>query len=182
MEGLVANLLAAPAAQEVKYSHYRQYDTYFLFSDEAQGRVRYREDDTLDDEGKVSSVRTRLTFTAPMKEREFEDSVLLSRSRFIAPAARPLRFYREYFRPSSERTVQKERRRWHVLYKGVLFYINVDRMIEPQVEGAFLEIKCQTWSLRDAEFKATLISEMLEALGLSDAHRTRQEYIELAAV
>ncbi len=165
----------------VRHTHYRQYDTYFLFADESQGRVRYREDDSINDQGEVENVRTRVTYTSPGKEREFDDAVLLSRSQFIAPADRPLRFYREYFRASEEREIQKERRRWHILYKGVLFYVNVDTMMTPKVEGTFLEIKSQTWSKRDAEYKATLVSEILvDVLGLTPDKRVRKEYIDFA--
>ena len=172
-------LMKNSAVQIVKDAHYRQYDTYFLFGDESQGRVRYREDDTLNSDGEVDSVRTRITFTEPTKEREFDDAVLLSRSQYLAPANRPLRFYREYFRPVEEREVQKERQRWHLLYKGVLFYINVDSMITPKVDGTFLEIKSRTWSKRDAEYKAVLITEILnDVLGLTPDKRVRKEYIE----
>jgi 5-methylthioadenosine/S-adenosylhomocysteine deaminase len=172
-------LLKDHRSQIVKEIQYRQYDTYFLFIDESQGRVRYREDDMLDEKGNVSSVRTRVTFTSPTKEREFDDAVLLSRSQFIAPADRPLRFYREYFRPNGERQIEKERYRWHLLYKGVLFYVNLDKMISPAVDGYFVEIKSRTWSRRDAEYKATLISEMLvNVLGLTPEKRVRKEYIE----
>jgi 5-methylthioadenosine/S-adenosylhomocysteine deaminase len=179
-EQLVAPLLADSRVQVVRYSHYRQYDTYFLFVDESQGRVRYREDDTLNKNGEVENVRTRLTFTAPTKEREFDDAVLLSRSQFIAPADRPLRFYREYFRATEERAIQKTRERWHILYKGVLFYVNVDTMMDPAIEGTFVELKSQTWSRRDAEYKATLFTEIMTLLGLTPEKRIRKEYIELA--
>ncbi len=172
-------LLRDSRAQIVKKVHYRQYDTYFLFADESQGRVRHREDDTIGEKGEVENVRTRLTFTSPTKEREFDDAVLLSRSQFIAPADRPVRFYREYFRPNEERTLEKDRERWHLLYKGVLFYVNLDTMINPTLDGTFLEIKSRTWSLRDAEYKAGLITEMLvEVLGLTPEKRVRKEYIE----
>ncbi|MCC7452045.1 MAG: amidohydrolase family protein [Anaerolineae bacterium] len=167
----------------VRHTHYRQYDTYFLFGDENQGRVRYREDDAIGEDGEVETVRTRLTYTSPTKEREFDDAVLLSRSQYLAPADRPLRFYREYFRPTEQREIQKERRRWHILYKGVLFYVNVDTMMSPKVEGTFLEIKSQTWSKTDAEYKATLMSEILEdILGLTAEKRVRKEYIDFELV
>ncbi len=176
----LAPLLNDYRVQVVKKSHYRQYDTYFLFMDESQGRVRYREDDLIDEKGAVASVRSRLTFTAPTKEREFDEAVLLSRSQFLAPADRPLRFYREYFRPNEERHIEKERIRWHLLYKGVLFYVNLDHMINPDVDGMFIEIKSRTWSQKDAEYKAMLISEMLvNVLGLLPEKRVRMEYIEL---
>jgi 5-methylthioadenosine/S-adenosylhomocysteine deaminase len=178
---IIDKLLKDSRVELVKYAHYRQYDLYFMFLDEAQGRVRYREDDLLDKDGKVESVRTRITYTSPIKEREFDDAVLLSRSQYIAPAERPLRFYREYFRPNDEREVQKDRRRWHIHYKGVLFYVNVDEISRPKVDDLFVEIKSQTWSKRDAEYKSTLISEMLvDILGLTPEKRVRKEYLEFA--
>lgn len=179
-EAFVAPLLDDERVQVVRKSYYRQYDTYFTFLDESQGRVRYREDDALNAEGEVTGVRMRLTYTAPSKEREFDRAVLLSRSQFIAPATRPLRFYREYFRPNGEHEVQKTRHRWHILYKGVLFYLNVDDIIVPQVGGTFVEIKSQTWSKRDAEYKASLVSELLTLLGVTEEMRVHKEYIEFA--
>jgi 5-methylthioadenosine/S-adenosylhomocysteine deaminase len=173
-------LLESPAVKVVRHTHYRQYDTYFIFADPNQGRIRYREDDAINSAGEVDSVRARLTFTLPTKEREFDDSVMLSRSQFIAPATRPLRFYREYFRPIEEREVQKDRRRWHILYKGVLFYVNVDTMQSPFPEQQFLEIKSQTWSQADAEYKAGLVTELLTILSLPPTTRVRKEYLEFA--
>ncbi|HLY27004.1 MAG TPA: amidohydrolase family protein [Aggregatilineales bacterium] len=174
-------LFSDSRVEVVKQNHYRQYDSYFLFDEESQGRVRYREDDMINDQGQVENVRTRLTFTSPTKEREFDESVLLSRSEFIAPADRPQRFYREYFRPTHEYEIQKERRRWHIHYKGVLFYVNLDTLTHPQNDGIFMEIKTQTWSKRDAEYKATLIAEILvDILGLTPDKRVRKEYLEFA--
>lgn len=103
---------------------------------------------------------------------------MLSCLQFIAPATRPLRFYRDIFRPIEEREVQKERMRWHILYKGVLFYVNVDTMQSPFAGQTFLEIKSQTWSQRDAEYKAHLVTEILSILGLSPDKRMRKEYLE----
>lgn len=177
----INDLLKHPDVQIVKSSHYRQYDTYFMFDDEDSGRVRYREDDYLDEQGNVTNVRTRLTYTMPTKEREFGRAVLLSRSQFLAPADRPLRFYREYFKAPTEREIHKERKRWHILYKGVLFYVNLDRIIEPTATHQYLEIKSKTWSLSDAEYKASLVSEMVEEI-LADSvtERIAMEYVELA--
>jgi 5-methylthioadenosine/S-adenosylhomocysteine deaminase len=178
---VIEKLLKHPDVQLVRHTHYRQYDTYFLFADESQGRVRYREDDLINESGEVESLRTRITYTSPVKEREFDNAVLLSRSNFIAAADRPMRFYREYFRPTELREVQKDRLRWHILYKGVLFYVNVDTMILPKIEGMFLEIKSQTWSKFDAEYKATLITEILnDVLQLATEERVRKEYIDFA--
>jgi 5-methylthioadenosine/S-adenosylhomocysteine deaminase len=177
---LIERLLAHSAVQIVKHNHYRQYDTYFLFEDEDQGRVRYREDDFIDERGQPVSVRTRLTYTIPEKAREFDEAVLLSHSRFIAPADRPLRFYREYFQASQECEIQKDRKRWHILFQGVLFYINLDQMMVPPAADHYLEIKSRTWSQKDAEYKAGLISQILnEVLCIDSADRVRMEYVDL---
>lgn len=174
------DLLNHPDVQIIKFTQYRQYDTYFLFDDPSQGLVRYREDDYLDEKGNVTNVRMRLTFTLGTKEREFDQAVLLSRSQFYCPADRPLRFYREYFRASEEREIHKERRRWRILYKGVLFFINLDQVFLPKIEGTYLEVKSRTWSLRDAEYKANLVSEILrDVLEIGSAERIRQDYIEI---
>lgn len=175
-------LLTHPDVQIVRHSHYRQYDTYFLFDEMDSGRVRYREDDFIDEAGDVTSVRTRLTYTMPTKEREFDKAVLLSHAQFYAPADRPLRFYREYFNASEEREIHKERRRWHVLYKGVLFYVNLDRILHPEAEHMYLEVKSRTWSLSDAEFKADLIAEIMQDILDTDAaERVTTEYVDMAA-
>jgi len=172
------NLLQHSDVEIVKSVHYRQYDTYFLFDDPAAGRVRYREDDMLDEQGNVKSVRSRLTYTTTTKERDFHSAVVLSRSRFISKADRPLRFYREYFQPHQERELQKDRRRWHILYQGVLFYVNLDRVIKPDLNEVFVEIKSRTWSLSDAENKADRIKRMLDFIGIGETQIIRMEYLE----
>ncbi len=176
---VVERLLKHPDVQVLKAHHYRQYDTYFLFDDPDQGRVRYREDDFIDAAGNVQSVRTRLTLTMPTKEKEYNASVLLSHSRFIADADRPLRFYREYFQPASERELHKDRKRWHIHYQGVLFYVNVDRVLQPALPNTFIELKSRTWSAVDAENKAHRIQEMLAILGLQPEDVLRADYLEM---
>ncbi len=179
-EAVIERLLAHEAVGMVRHKHYRQYDTYFLFDDESQGRVRYREDDLITEGDDVANVRTRLTYTIPDKEREFDEAILLSHSRFIAPADRPLRFYREYFQAGQECEIHKDRLRWHVLYKGVLFYVNLDRVMEPPSDRRYVEIKARTWSATDAEYKAELASEILDdVLGIPADARVKMEYVEL---
>lgn len=175
----VEKLLKHPNVEVLKHLHYRQYDMYFLFDDEAKSRVRYREDDRLNAKNEVEGVRTRLTFTSTGKEREFNNMILLSHSRFIADADRPLRFYREYFRAAHERELQKDRLRWHIHYQGVIFYVNVDKVTSPEIPGTFIEIKSRTWSSRDAEVKAAYIQEMLSILGLGQSDIVRDEYLEI---
>ena len=91
--------------------------------------------------------------------------MLLSRSRFLAPATQSLRFYREYFRPRSETIITKDRRRWLINFRDTEFFINLDEMVEPAL-GRFVEIKSRTWSRRDAENKAALSRALLDVLGL----------------
>ncbi|HET7009779.1 MAG TPA: amidohydrolase family protein [Anaerolineales bacterium] len=163
----------------VRKAHYHEFDTYFSFDDLSQGRLRYREDEFVEDDGSVSQVRYRLTLTGPAAEREYEHSVLLSRSRFIAPATHSLRFYREYFKPTGEIAIVKDRRRWLVRFREVEFFVNLDRVTAPRLEGAFLEVKSRTWSLRDAEEKARLLVDLLKVLGAGGAEPVKLDYPDL---
>jgi 5-methylthioadenosine/S-adenosylhomocysteine deaminase len=161
----------------VRKAHYQEYDTYFSFQDPAQGRLRYREDEFVDDMGTVFNVRYRLTLTGPA--REYDHSVPLSRSRFIAPATHSLRFYREYFQPVRETEINKDRRRWLVRFHGKEFFVNLDRILKPALEQTYLEIKSRTWSRGDAEEKAGLILELMEVLGAGEAQVVKDEYPDL---
>jgi 5-methylthioadenosine/S-adenosylhomocysteine deaminase len=166
----------------LRSSHYRQYDTYFLFNDQSKGRVRYREDDKINNDGEIYEVRSRITYTSSGKERDYNSTVLLSHSRYIAPAERPLRFYQEYFKPDQQRVLKKERRRWRIHYQGVLFFINVDRILEPELTDTFIEIKSRTWSAQDAEIKAGRIQEMLSIIGVSSDDIIREDYLEIESL
>ena len=176
----VESLLDGPEILVLKPSLRRQYHTYFLFDDPYHSRIRYREDELLDEDGRVQDVFYRLTLTGETKEREYVRSVLLSRSRFDAPATRSLRFYREYFQPVAEVEVHKERRRYHVRYGGTDFAVNLDRLTKPELPVVFLEIKSRTWSRQDAERKAELIGELLELLQVQEPELVRREYVEVA--
>jgi 5-methylthioadenosine/S-adenosylhomocysteine deaminase len=165
----------------IRSAHYREFDTYYTFDDPDQGRLRYREDEFVNEAGEVYNVRYRLTLIGPTAEREFAQSVLLSRSRFIAPATNSERFYREYFNPSHEFDIEKDRLRWLVRFQDNEFFINIDQLKEPKIDGKFLEIKSRTWSRKDAEEKAGLILELLKTLGLEGAEEINQEYPDLAA-
>ena len=174
------SVLKADGVTVVRSSRRRQYDTYFLFDDPDESRLRYREDEVLDETGEVVNVSYRLTLTGPTKEREFAHAVLLSRSRFDAPAKHTPRFLREYFHPQAEHEVHKERERYHVRYGGTDFALNFDRLTKPTLDGAFLEIKSRTWSAQDAEHKAELIGQLLALLGVGEPDLVRKEYLELA--
>jgi len=159
--------------------HYRQHDAYFFFEDEAQGCLRYREDDFIDNaKGSPTKTRSRLTLIGRKREGKFEHEVLLSRSRFLAPATNSLRFYREYFIPATEVTIEKERLRWFINYKETEFYVNLDNVTTP-VLGYFLEIKSRTWSRKDADNKAHLLSELLELLGAGSSETVTNDYIDI---
>ena len=176
----VESLLDRPEIQILKPSRRRQYDTYFIFDDPWHNRLRYREDELLGEDGQVQDVFYRLTLTSETKDREYARSVLLSRSRFDAPATRSLRFYREYFKPEVEVEVHKERCRYRIRYGGTDFAINLDRLIKPGLPGLFLEIKSRTWSRQDAERKAELIGVLLKLLQVQEEELVKQEYAELA--
>ena len=156
-----------------------QYDTYFVFPEGV--RIRYREDELVRPDGSLQNAFYTITLTGPTHEREYDNSVVLSRSRYAAPADHSLRFYREYFKPSQERQVIKQRRRFHVSYQDTDFVINVDRVQLGEQHGCYLEIKSRTWSARDAERKAELIGEILDRLGTSKEARLKVEYVDLVA-
>ena len=174
----VVNALASDEITIIRTVHYHQFDTYFFFDDPEQGRLRYREDASLDERDTVTNVRARLTLTGLSHEAAF-GSVLLFRSRFLAPATHSPRFYREYFRPGREREIEKDRRRWLVGYRGVQFYVHLDRLLKPATGGYFLELKSRTWSRRDAQDKAAIIIELLERLGARADQTVAADYVEL---
>ena len=166
-------------AIDVEYTrHYREYDTYFFFEDESEGRLRYREDEFINREGKVTQVRSRLTLVGVSSEDTFEHDVVLSRSRYYAPATHSLRFYREYFAPVREIDIEKNRLRFKIQYKGTDFYINIDTLINPDL-GHFLEVKSRTWGREDAIRKSNTIQELIEYLGASSEMAETQDYIEI---
>ena len=160
------------------YRHYHEYDTYFEFDDPEEGWLRYREDEFIDAESKVENIRYRLTLIGPKREKHFPQDVLLSRSRFIAPAPQSLRFYREYFEPSKETYIEKDRKRWKVCFRNIEFYINVDRLDEPSL-GTFLEVKSRTWSLDDAEEKAQIAEDLLRLLGTVPQKNETLDYVQI---
>jgi 5-methylthioadenosine/S-adenosylhomocysteine deaminase len=171
--------LKSPEIDIVRKRHYHEHDVYFFFEDPSQGRLRYREDDFIDDvKGTITNVRARLTLLGQKREGKFQDQVLLSRSRYIAPASQSLRFYREYFKPKSEVAIEKDRLRWLILYKDTEFFVNLDQVKEPEL-GYYLEIKTRTWSRRDAERKAQLASELLSVLGASGGEKVTEDYIDI---
>ncbi|MFN2304693.1 MAG: amidohydrolase family protein, partial [Anaerolineales bacterium] len=160
------------------HRHYHEYDTYFSFSDPTQGYIRYREDEYINEKGEVSNIRYRLTLLGPAREGYFPSDVILSRSRFIAPATHSLRFYREYFKPVDEMFIEKIRLRWRVLFQGTEFYINLDRLEKPQL-GSFLEVKSRTWSKKDAEHKASLAVDLISSLSVKAPKTVSKDYVEL---
>ncbi len=162
----------------IRERHYREFDLYFFFIDVEQGLIRYREDEFLDPEGKIDQVRSRLTLIGPTREDEFPQEVLLSRSRYLAPATQSPRFYREYFKPHLEKEIEKDRVRFLVHYKDEDFFINIDKITKPDL-GSFLEIKSRTWSRQDAEKKSILITELIETLGADLSETISEDYIDL---
>jgi 5-methylthioadenosine/S-adenosylhomocysteine deaminase len=160
------------------YKHYLQYDEYYGFEDPSQGRLRFREDNLINEKGEIENVRSRLTLLGQKREGEIGHDVLLSRSRFLAPAVHTSRFYREYFKPAQSITIEKDRLRWHIKYKETELFVNLDHMKQPDM-GYFLEIKSRTWSRKDADRKAELVNELLKLLGEGDAETVTQDHIEI---
>jgi 5-methylthioadenosine/S-adenosylhomocysteine deaminase len=167
-----------PELEKLYDRHYHEYDVYFIFEDAAQGLLRYREDEYIDDKDQITNVRYRLTLIGPVRKHSNTSGVLLSRSRFLAPATHSLRFYREYFKPLREFSIEKHRLRWRVLFQGIEFFINVDRVDQPDL-GHFLEVKSRTWSRRDAEHKAELALELIQFLGVPPESCLTKDYADL---
>jgi 5-methylthioadenosine/S-adenosylhomocysteine deaminase len=181
LKSLERKLKAVPDLTVTRSSYRYQYDTYFTFDDMGiDHRLRYREDEVMDPEShEIQEMIYRLTLTTLAKEREYKNSVLLSRSRFDTLAKHSLRFYHEYFDPQDETEIHKERRRFHIRYGGTDFALNLDRIIKPEAMGCFLEIKSRTWSRQDAERKAALIGELLKLLDVPKGALIKTEYLDL---
>jgi 5-methylthioadenosine/S-adenosylhomocysteine deaminase len=171
--------VGTPPLAVTRSSTRNQYDTYFIFKEAEGGRIRYREDEIIQPQGSVQGAYYTITLMGPVREREYDKSVVLTRARYMAPADRSLRFYREYFKPDEERQVIKRRHRFHVTYKDTEFAINLDQVESPDRAGCYLEIKSRTWSARDAQLKAELIGELLDVLGTIEEDRLKVEYIDL---
>ncbi|KAA0285076.1 MAG: amidohydrolase [Chloroflexi bacterium] len=175
---LIVQNLMLDEIEITAHKHYRQFDEYFIFDDPNQGRLRFREDNLINEKGEIVNTRSRLTLLGVKREDEIGHDVLLSRSRFLAPAMQSLRFYREYFKPKTEISVEKDRLRWHIKYKNTEFFINLDEVKQPAM-GTFLEVKSRTWSRKDADLKAELVNELLDILGAGKAETVTQDYIEI---
>jgi 5-methylthioadenosine/S-adenosylhomocysteine deaminase len=175
----VYNALQKSGINIIRKKQYHQHDVYFRFVDPSQGWLRYREDELVDDSGRILGVRSRLTLIGPSREGDFAHDVLLSRIRYFAPAGNSLRFYREYFKPDSETQIDKDRMRWLINYKGEEFFINLDNVEMPDL-GYYLEIKSRTWSRVDAEEKANCTTELINLLGGSLEKTVTLDYVELA--
>jgi 5-methylthioadenosine/S-adenosylhomocysteine deaminase len=178
----IVTTLGQEPIEIVREARYRQFDNYLIFSgeDPYAARLRYREEEFINEQGEVGQVRSRLTLLSEAHPQEFVNAVLLSRSRYLAPAEQSLRFYREYFSPTDEVEVHKMRRRWRILYRETDFAVNLDQMIKPELPGYYLEIKSRTWSREDARRKAELILELLDLLRIDLTAVERKEYVELA--
>jgi len=156
-----------------------QYDTYFFFEDSETDRLRFREDEVKDEQGNLQQTFYTMTLMGPTAEKEFTNSILLTRSRYTASASHSSRFYREYFKPTSEREVIKHRRRCHIIYKDTDFAINQDQLTTPEPNTTYLEIKSRTWSAKDALHKAELIGELLHKLNIKADNQLNAEYFNL---
>lgn len=174
----ILNAINGPGLEILYSRHYHEYDVYFLFDDPSQGILRYREDEYIDENDEITNIRYRLTMIGPTREHQYESDVLLSRSRYIAPAVHSLRFYREYFTPTREVAIEKHRLRWRIIFQGTELYINLDRVDDPQL-GHFLEVKSRTWSRRDAEHKALIARDVMNFLGAPPQEILTQDYVEI---
>jgi 5-methylthioadenosine/S-adenosylhomocysteine deaminase len=180
----MAAILDKAGLKPFRESIRKQYDTYFLFDDGETDRLRFREDEVKrspTDNAGALPIETfyRLTLMGPTNEKEFENSILLSRGRYTTSAGHSLRFYREYFQPAAIKEVVKQRRRCHVIYKDTDFAINLDQ-INPAAAGeVYLEIRSRTWSAKAAAVKAQLIGQLLDIFGFAAENQIKMEYVNL---
>jgi 5-methylthioadenosine/S-adenosylhomocysteine deaminase len=177
-DAMVERLLNHADISITKPSERTQYDTYFLFSDHARGRIRIREDHRTDP-GARADPKYTITLVAEDERGVYPSAILLSRARYTAPADRSLRFYREYFQPDRVVEIEKRRRRWRIAYQGEEFAINLDALVSQGQRGPYLEIKCRSWSRRDADERVRLIGELLAIAGVDEAQLLKQEYVEM---
>ncbi|HMQ53038.1 MAG TPA: amidohydrolase family protein, partial [Anaerolineae bacterium] len=156
-----------------------QYDAYFFFDGPEVGRLRFREERVNNIDGSLRDTFYRMTLMGPTSDKEFENSVLLTRARYSTTARHSLRFLREYFRPAAEIEVAKRRQRAHIVYKDTDFAINLDHLLDVADETAYLEIKSRTWSAKDAVHKAELMGELLEKFGVKTEDQFKIEYVDI---
>ncbi|MGV8050417.1 MAG: amidohydrolase family protein [Anaerolineaceae bacterium] len=176
----IIEALKKPEISVVRTRHYHEYDTYFAYADPEQGRLRYREDEFIGDNDEVTNVRSRLTLIGKTDEtiRFDGEDIMLSRSRYLAPANHSLRFYNEYFKPQSVAEIQKNRLRYLIKFKDTEFFVNLDEVLKPSL-GVFVEIKSRTWSRQDAENKTELMHSLLDYLDLASLPLVTKDYIHL---
>ncbi|MDX1521106.1 MAG: amidohydrolase, partial [Anaerolineae bacterium] len=86
--------LAQAGLETVRHSIRKQYDTYFFFDDAETSRLRFREDEIRHENGEIRDTFYRMTLMGPASDKEFDNSILLTRSRYTASANQSLRFYR----------------------------------------------------------------------------------------
>lgn len=173
----IDELIANENIKLVRKSTRDQFDTYLLFNN-STAKIRYREDEVTEN-GKLIETIYTLTLVDRAYEKEFPNFVLLSGSCFSSIADKSLRFYREYFQPDKIFEINKKRRRYRILYKGIDFAINVDEITNPPNGGHFIEIKSRTWSENDAIKKAALISELIQLFKLSEQNLLKDDYTEI---
>lgn len=173
----VDSIIANENIKLVRKSTRDQFDTYLLFNN-STAKIRYREDEVTENRRLIETIYT-LTLVDRAYEKEFANFVLLSGSCFSSIADKSLRFYREYFQPDRIFEINKKRKRYRILYKGIDFAINVDEITNPKEGGYFVEIKSRTWSENDAIKKAGLVSELIELFRFDTQNLLKDDYTEI---
>jgi len=67
-------------------------------------------------------------------------------------------------------------------YRGVQVYVHVDRLLNPPADGCFVEVKSRTWSRRDAQDKAAIVTDLLERFGARPDDTIEEGYVEWSGV
>ena len=59
------------------------------------------------------------------------------------------------------------------------FNVNFGEDLNPAQQQIFIELKSNTWSARDADFKAAHVQEMLRILGIEGDDIVTDDYLEI---
>ena len=170
IQAKIGRLTPTPATTQTHH------DTYLTLanSDQTASYLRIREEQTAD-----GSTHTQITLLG--EDEVTTENITLSRSQYQGTADRPLRFYREYFAPSQEYTLQKERHQWVLNHNGTPITINLD-LLHSSEDGHpthFLEIKSTPSSAEAIPLTTQQITQLLTQLNLTQTDSTLTRYLDL---
>ena len=123
-EALFRRGMEHPEVHHISHTSRDQFDTYFIFADPDGLRLRYREDQVLQEDGSIDQSQSCPHRTC---QRQYQHSVVLSRSGLSA-GARPS-LLQEYC-PGREIEISSIEK-YHIRYRGLDFAVNLDNVRTP---------------------------------------------------